>query len=338
MFNLQKLVRENIVKLKPYVSGKNDYAENIIFLNANENPFGDGCENRYPDPHQFKLRESLSKRNNIDVSQIMLGNGSDELIDIIIRIFCEPKKDSILICPPTFGMYEISANINDIFVEKIPLNNDYQLDTSSIINSNAKIIFLPSPNSPTGNKFEVSALKTILKNFKGLVVIDEAYVDFSREKSWISELSSFPNLIILQTFSKYWSLAGCRIGMVFSSAEIIGFMKKIKMPYNVNSLSTKKALKAIENEDEIQKNSQIIITERNSLIKSLSNFSFIEKIFPTETNFIWVKTFEAKKIELFLREKGIIIRSYSDYPDFLRISVGSLIENKKLLNSLEKYK
>lgn len=337
MFNVQNLIRPNIAALEPYVSARSQYMGDSLLLDANENPFGDGIDNRYPDPYQSELRSALAQRNNVNEKQILFGNGSDELIDILIRIFCEPKKDTILICPPTFGMYEVSATINDVETESIALQGNYQLNVAAIIQSSAHILFLPSPNSPTGNVFPENDLAVVLNQFTGLVVLDEAYVDFADTRSWIHRLHDFPNLIVLQTFSKYWALAGCRIGMIFASPEIIEVMSKVKMPYNLSNLSAKKALIALKNESSLRKNADTLISERETLKQALSSFNFVQKVFPTQANFLWLKVQSARKIRAFLHQNGIIIRGYKQYPDFLRISVGLPSENQRLIRTLTNY-
>ena len=337
MFNLEKLIRPNIASLKPYVSARSQYVGNSMLLDANENPFGDGRDNRYPDPYQTELRKALAQRNNVNENQVLFGNGSDELIDMLIRIFCIPTQDSILVCPPTFGMYQVAATVNDVATESVSLNPNYQLNVGGIIKSNAKILFLPCPNSPTGNLFAINDLETILNQFKGLVVIDEAYVDFSTSESWTQRLTEFPNLIVLQTFSKYWALAGCRVGMSFASPQIIEVMSKIKIPYNLNNLSAKKALTAVKNETEIKANSDVLITEREALKNVLAEFSFVKTVYPSQTNFLWIEVTQALQIITFLNQAGIIIRGYGEYPDFIRISVGAPAENKTLIEQLTNY-
>ena len=280
MFSLKQQIRPIIAALQAYSSARDEYLGDCILLDANENPYGNGSDNRYPDPNQSELTNALAKRNNIQSQQIIFGNGSDELIDILIRVFCEPKIDSILICPPTFGMYQVAASISDVAVEKISLDESYQLNVSSIVKSSAKILFLPNPNSPTGNIFNTADIRSILNGFDGLVVLDEAYVDYSETKSWSESLSEFNNLVILQTFSKYWGLAGCRIGMMYASTEIIDVMRKIKPPYNLNSLSAQKALLALENEPDIKTKANIIISERIELAKKLSELSFVTQAYP----------------------------------------------------------
>ncbi len=339
MKNILSLVRPNIKKLKPYISARSLCLESgLIMLDANENPYGDGVKNCYPDPFQNKLREELAQRNSLDSNQILFGNGSDELIDMLIRVFCEPNGDSILICPPTFGFYEVSAQINDVGVIKVLLTPEYELDVGNILKINSKILFLPNPNAPTGNIFKKENLEIILKNFQGVVVLDEAYVDFSSQPSWTSRLDEFSNLVVLQTFSKYWGLAGCRIGMVFGGAEIIETLSKIKPPYNLNNLSAQEAFQSLQKGKDIEKNAQIIRLERDNLWTELERFSFITKVDPSETNFLWVKSSQVKKVCEFLKQAGILVREYSEEPNFFRISIGIPADNQKLISTLKQFK
>ena len=337
MFILKDQIRPNITALKPYTSARDEYSGDCILLDANENPYGNGDDNRYPDPNQSELTDALAKRNNILNKQIIFGNGSDELIDMLIRVFCEPKKDSILICPPTFGMYQVAAAINDVDIEKIPLDEQNQLNVTEIVNSKAKILFLPSPNSPTGNIFSADGIRFILNNFSGLVVLDEAYVDFSDSTSWCDKLDEFSNLVILQTFSKYWALAGCRIGMMYASIEIIRIMLKVKAPYNLNNLSSQKALSALDNEEQIRTNADLIISERNKLAESLILQSIVTHIHPSQTNFLWIETTDASGLFNALKQAGIIIRKYKNKPNFIRITIGKPKENDQLLALFRAY-
>ena len=310
---------------------------NAIRLDANENPFGDGKSNRYPDPYQWSLRQAVAQRSALREDQIVFGNGSDELIDLLIRVTCEPQQDRILICPPTFGLYEFAATISNVATEKIDLLADYQLNVAEIIKSSAQILFLPVPNSPTGNLFSTRDLETILCQFKGLVVLDEAYIDFAGTPSWTARLVEFPRLIVLQTFSKYWGLAGLRIGVGFAGFEIIQVLEKTKMPYNLNQFSAEKALEALQNEKIIRANAEALLRERDKLKVKLQVFSFIAKVFPSQTNFLWVQTLAAKQLYLFLKKAEILVRWYGATPDFLRISVGSSAENQKLIDCLKNY-
>ncbi len=337
--NINNLVRPNILKLSPYKSARSEWiGGSAILLDANENPWGDGLQNRYPDPYQSTLRKKVAQRNRLIPEQILFGNGSDELIDLLVRVFCEPKKDQIVICPPTFGMYGTIASINDIEVKEVPLKDNYELDVEILMGTFAKILFLPNPNSPTGNIFSVKNLEKIIENFSGIVVLDEAYIDFSNSTSWVKKLDKYPNLVILQTFSKYWALAGYRIGMLFANTGIISFLSKIKPPYNLNNFSASMALEVLENEKVIRKNAKMLILEREKLKKTLEEFSFVKKIYSSQANFLWGKFENAWEIYEFLKRQSIIIRKYTDYPDFLRISVGLPEENNQLIKVLRKYK
>lgn len=338
MKNIQSFIRPNIKELKPYVSARSlCQEEGLIMMDANENPYGDGFRNRYPDPLQENLRKKMATRYQLSSKKVLFGNGSDELIDLLIRVFCEPNKDKITICPPTYGIYEISAQINSVSTNKIPLKEN-ELDVGNILKSPHKILFIPNPNAPTGNLFKKEALENILRNFNGIVVLDEAYVDFSDQASWALRLKEFPNLVILQTFSKYWALAGCRVGMMFASKEIVEVLAKVKSPYNLNDLSAQAALLALENIDSIEKNTKTICEEREKLREKLENFSFIQKVYPSETNFLWVQCLSAWEVCDFVRKEGIVIRKYLDEPDFFRVSIGLPEENEKFINILKKLK
>ncbi len=334
MKNIRSLVRPNIQKLKPYISARSLCQEKgLILLDANENPYGDGFRNRYPDPLQETLRKKIADLYSLDLKNVLFGNGSDELIDLLIRVFCEPTADSITICPPTFGFYTVAAEINDVATMKIPLSAEFKLDVQSILKTESKILFLPNPNAPTGNVFQKEALEKILKNFKGIVALDEAYVDFSKSPSWVSRLEEFPNLVVLQTFSKYWGLAGCRIGMVFASQEIINTLIKIKAPYNLNNLSAQEALSALERVESIEKNAQVICSEREKLRKQLQMFPFFQNVYPSEANFLWIECQKSWEVCDFLKQVGISVRKYTDEPNFLRISIGLPIENQELITA-----
>lgn len=351
-FELNNLLRENIKRLIPYSSARDEYkGKDGIFLDANENTngapidFGEELNlNRYPDPLQLELKEKLGKIKGLPIENIFLGNGSDEAIDILIRAFCYPSKDSILVCPPTYGMYEISAKINDVEVLKVPLTAEFfQLDTERIlksINENTKLIFLCCPNNPTGNSVKWDSIKLILDAFKGIVVIDEAYINFASYRSLIPELLNYPNLVILQTLSKAWGLAGLRVGAAFASQQIIDVFNKIKPPYNINSVSQKLAIKALDNLDKVNNWIKEIVSERNKLSLELSKLPFILKVYPSEANFILVKTNDPSGIYKYLTENKIIIRNRSSVTlceGCLRITIGTKEENKQLLNTLINY-
>jgi len=342
MKTIQELVRKNISSLKPYSSARDEYKElsdGMIFLDANENPFDNGV-NRYPDPQQTAVKLELSKIKNIPTNQILLGNGSDEVLDLIFRAFCEPGKDNIISLPPTYGMYSVLANINNIEIFNVLLNDKFQPDVEGILKvatNNSKLLFLCSPNNPTGNSFDNSQVETLLKSFDGLVVIDEAYIDFSSENSWLDRLDEFPNLIVTQTLSKAYGMAGIRLGVCYASEEVIAILNKIKPPYNVNELTQQKALVGLLNQDKVRKEIEIILEERNLLIAKLHTISFIEKVYPTSANFVLVKVDDGTKRYSQLIAKGIVIRNRSSQPlcdNTLRFTVGTTNENIKLIKAL----
>lgn len=345
-FNLDTITRTNIKNLKPYSSARSEFkGKEGIFLDANENSFGSPLGvnyNRYPDPLQIELKEKLSKIKGLPIQNIFLGNGSDEAIDILFRAFCNPGIDNIIICPPTYGMYEVSANINDVEIIKVPLTvEEFQLDTENIllsINKNTKLIFICCPNNPTGNGVKWDAIKSILENFNGLVIIDEAYINFARYRSLIPELLNYPNLVILQTLSKAWGLAGLRVGMAFASEQIIDIFNKIKPPYNINIASQKLALDALNNTDKINEWIKQTVEERDKLIAEFALLPFIIKVYPSDANFILVKTNDPLAIYNYLVSKKIIIRDRSKVElceGCLRITVGTKEENKLLLETLK---
>ncbi|MGV8878282.1 MAG: histidinol-phosphate transaminase [Sphingobacteriaceae bacterium] len=345
MFELNNLLRENIKNLVPYSSARDEFkGEASVFLDANENAFGSPLNtnyNRYPDPQQNAVKNRISEIKGVPVPNIFLGNGSDEAIDILYRSFCIPDTDNVIIVPPTYGMYEVSANINDIALQKIPLTADYQLNLEGIaeaINPQTKLIFICSPNNPTGNSINRDDIETILANFNGIVVIDEAYINFSRNKSFIQELTEYPNLVVLQTLSKAWGLAGLRVGMAFASEEIIEVFNKVKPPYNINEASQALALQALENVKQVNDWIKETLLERDRLVLGLKDFKFVTDIYPSDANFILVKTTDAKATYNFLVEKGIVIRDRSKIAlceGCLRITVGTPAENNVLLATLK---
>ncbi len=348
MFDLDKITRENIKNLKPYSSARDEYkGKQGIFLDANENSFGSPLDtdyNRYPDPIQLDVKEKLGKIKGLPIQNIFLGNGSDEAIDILFRAFCNPGVDNIIICPPTYGMYEVSANINDVKIIKIPLTaEEFQLDTENIlkaINPNTKLIFVCCPNNPTGNGVKWDSVKRILENFKGIVVIDEAYINFARYRSLIPELLNYPNLIILQTLSKAWGLAGLRVGMAFASEPIIDIFNRIKPPYNINSVSQKLVLEALENTDKVNAWIKTIVEEREKLSSEISKLGFVLKVYPSEANFLLVKTKDATALYNYLVLKEIITRDRSKVElceGCLRITIGTKEQNELLLNTLKQW-
>ena len=342
-FNIESLVRENIKTLKPYSSARDEFKEltaDMVFLDANENPFENGV-NRYPDPQQTTVKLALSKLKGISSTKILLGNGSDEVLDLIYRAFCEPKQDNIITLPPTYGMYKVLANINNIEEREVLLTDNFQPNVNEILkvgDENSKILFLCSPNNPTGNSFSNESVEKLLKSFKGLVVIDEAYIDFSSEKSWLQRLNEFPNLIITQTLSKAYGMAGIRLGICYASEEIISVLNKIKPPYNVNELTQQRALKRILTKNKIKNEIDKILEQRKKLIDKLESISFIEEIYPTDANFVLVKVDDANKRYEQLIEKGIVIRNRTTQPlceNTLRLTVGTTSENIKLIKALK---
>ena len=342
-FNIINLVRENIKGLQPYSSARDEYSDassqDMVFLDANENPFENGV-NRYPDPQQNSVKQILSTLKKVAPQNILLGNGSDEVLDLIFRAFCEPNKDNIITLPPTYGMYSVLANINAIENTNVLLSDRFQPKVDEIlkeVNSHTKILFLCSPNNPSGNSFSVDKVETLLKEFKGLVVIDEAYIDFSDEKSWLARLGEFPNLVITQTLSKAYGLAGIRLGVCYASTEIISILNKIKPPYNVNELTQQRALARLNSIDEVTQEILEIKSQRNALISRLESISFIQTIYPTACNFVLIKVDDATKRYQQLIAKGIVIRNRTTQPlceNCLRITIGTKDENTSLWNAL----
>ncbi|AIL45106.1 histidinol-phosphate transaminase [Elizabethkingia anophelis] len=338
-FNLENLVRPNILKLKPYSSARDEYKGSTgVFLDANENPFGN--LNRYPDPYQKEVKEKLSALKSIPVSQIFLGNGSDEVIDLVFRIFCTPGRDKALVFTPTYGMYEVSANINDTELLQLPLNSDFQIDKESILpfltDENLKLIFICSPNNPTGNSIE--NVDFILEKFNGIVFVDEAYIDFSTQKSWAEKLSQYPNLIISQTFSKARGLAAVRVGIAYSSPEIIALFNKTKPPYNVSQLNQEAALIALLDDKRYQSEIKTIFGEKERLEKELLQLSVIKKIYPSDANFILVEVNDADGIYNNLVQQKIITRNRNSViAGCIRITIGTTEENNQLIAALKTY-
>lgn len=344
-FNINNLTRENIKSLKPYSSARDDYkdatSKEMVFLDANENPFENGV-NRYPDPHQHNVKKMLSKIKGINKENIFLGNGSDEVLDLIIRAFCEPNQDNLITLPPTYGMYAVLADINAIENRKVFLDNDFQPIVNQILDqadTNSKILFLCSPNNPTGNSMHTRSIEKLLLKFNGLVIVDEAYIDFSEEKSWLARLEEFPNLIVAQTLSKAYALAGIRIGACYASREIITILNTIKPPYNVNELSQQRAISKLQKMDEIKNEVAQLISERKRLKKELECcVSYIEKVYPSDGNFLLIKVDDATVRYNQLLEYGIVIRNRTTEPlcnNCLRISVGVCEENQRLIRALK---
>ena len=340
-FNLNKIVRSSIKGLKPYSSARDEFTGKAdVYLDANENPFGNGL-NRYPDPYQKALKKEISKIKNIHEDSIILGNGSDEVIDLLFRAFCEPGKDEVIILPPTYGMYQVCADVNNVKTKKVPLTSDFEVDELSLletVDEKSKIIWFCSPNNPTGNTMDPAVIKNILNCFEGIVVIDEAYIDFSDSQSWIDFLEFHPNLFIIQTLSKAWGLAGIRLGMGFGSKEIISVLNKIKPPYNVNSLTQEKAIEAIGYLDEKNETIDAILAEKVKLREKLNQIDGVQKIYQSDANFLLVKIDNATNIYNKLVEQSIIVRNRSNVKlceNCLRITVGKPAENDKLINAIK---
>lgn len=342
-FTLNNLVRPNVAGLKPYSSARDEYqstGSEMVFLDANENPFQTDV-NRYPDPQQRTLKTELAKLKNVSTNNILLGNGSDEVLDLLFRAFCEPGKDNIITLPPTYGMYKVLANINNIENREVLLDSDFQPNVEGILKSidqNTKMIFLCSPNNPTGNSFSDQNVSEILDGFKGLVIIDEAYIDFSEKESWFKKLEHHPNLVVTQTLSKAYGMAGIRLGICYASAEIIGVLNKIKPPYNVNELTQQRALNRVSDFDKVELEIADLLSQRSVLNTALVEVKFIEKIYPSDANFILVKVDDANKRYQQLIQKGIVIRNRTSQPlceNTLRFTVGTGAENRKLIAALK---
>ena len=342
-FDLQKIIRKNIAALVPYSSARAEYTgTGSLLLDANESPFNDPL-NRYPDPQQKQLKKVIAEGLNIDVSNLFLGNGSDEAIDLLIRAFCKPEIDEIISIDPSYGMYEVSARINDVRIKKVLLNEDFSLNSSRIleaVSETTKLIFICSPNNPTGNILEKTEILNLVKNFNGIIVVDEAYIDFTGTKGLLKEINDFPNLVVLRTLSKSWALAGIRLGMAIGSSEIIAILNKIKYPYNINVLTQEKAAAMILHNDKKEEWVKTTILERQKLSDKLISFGFIEKVFPSDANFLLVKIKKAREVYEFLKDEHIIVRDRSKVSlceACLRITVGNSEENSILLGALEKY-
>jgi len=346
-FDLTKLVRENIRQLTPYSSARDEFkGEASVLLDANENAFGSPLDrrfNRYPDPLQHQLKLKLSAIKGVPARNMFLGNGSDEAIDILFRAFCRPGIDNVVLVPPTYGMYEVSANINDVAIKRVNLTVDFQLNLEGIaeaIDANTRIIFLCSPNNPTGNSLHREDVETVLANFNGLVVIDEAYINYSRQKTFIQELTEYSNLVVLQTLSKAWGLAALRLGMAFASEEIIEVFNKIKPPYNINQATQELALAALDRVDQVNEWIKTTVAEREKLSENLRAFGFVMHVYPSDANFILVKTDDPRALYEYLVGESIIVRDRSKVElcaGCLRLTVGTPDENTALVAALERF-
>ncbi len=341
-FNLNNIIRENVKAMKPYSSARDEYVSDgskMIFLDANENPYENGV-NRYPDPLQRSLKEVIADQKQVSTSQMLLGNGSDEVLDLLFRAFCQPTIDNIITLPPSYGMYTVLANLNEIEERKVLLTDSFQPNVDEILiaaDTNSKMLFLCSPNNPTGNAFDVDKVIQLLEGFSGLVVVDEAYIDFADGESLIKYLLKYPNLIVTQTLSKAYGLAGIRLGLCFASEAIISVLNKIKPPYNVNELTQLKALERIKDTEGVQTEIKNILEERKTLIKALENISFVKHIYPTDANFVLAKVDDATARYNQLLEKGIVIRNRTTQPlceNTLRFTVGTKEENLALIEVL----
>lgn len=346
-FSINQLLRPHIANLSPYSSARDEYTgKEGIFLDANENPFGSitqAAYNRYPDPYQSELKQRIGKIKNISADRIFLGNGSDEAIDLLFRAFCNPGKDNIIILPPTYGMYEVSAGINDVAIQRVNLSDEFQLRPEEIlsrVNDLTKIIFICSPNNPSGNEMKKEAILQILEGFRGLVVVDEAYIDFSSSPSFIQLLDTYPNLLVMQTFSKAWGLASLRLGMAFASSDIIQVLNRIKPPYNISGLTQETVIAALGEVDKMKAMVSEILEERQKLKEALERLSLVQKVYPSDANFLLVQIQGARQIYNYLIDHKIIVRDRSKVvlcEDCLRITVGTGQENALLLEALQRY-
>jgi len=345
--DLEKLVRPNILRLKPYSSARKEFSGGgRIFLDANENSFGSPTSvplNRYPDPLQLEVKDALSQIVGVRSEKMFLGNGSDEAIDLVLRVFCEPRADNIIICPPTYGMYEVSAETNDIEIRRVPLTEEFQLNVPAIfdaIDSNTKLIFICSPNNPTGNSMKREDVLSLLKAFEGIVVVDEAYIHFSDHESFISEILRYQNLMILQTFSKAWGLAGLRVGVAFADEGIIEMMNRIKPPYNLSTIAQEIILEAIENQNKVESSIAEILRERARLKEGLEKIPCVEEIFRSDANFLLLKVRDADRVYKWLLEDAIIVRNRNTVElceGCVRITVGTREENDALIESMGRF-
>jgi len=341
--NINELLRENVKNMKPYSCARDEFkGEASVYLDANESPYNNPF-NRYPDPQQWKVKEAISKIKDVPAANIFIGNGSDEPIDLLYRAFCEPRKDNVVAIEPTYGMYQVCAAVNDVEYRRVLLNENFDIEAFKLMdatNHSTKIIWLCSPNNPTGNSLNVTEIQKLLKWFRGIVVVDEAYIDFSKNKSLSSLLNKHANLVILQTMSKAWGNAGIRLGMAYASTEVIEVLNKIKYPYNVNILTQEHALKMLSNKATVEKWVETLLEERTNLIKKLKTLDFVQHIYPTDANFVLIKVENATMIYNWLVNKGIIVRNRSTVTlcsNCLRITVGVASETKTLMNALSEY-
>lgn len=344
MFDLNKLLRDNIRQLVPYSSARDEFKGSAqVFLDANENSFGSPLPvsyNRYPDPMQWPLKYKLADIKGVPPQHIFLGNGSDEVIDVLYRALCNPGVDNVILCPPTYGMYEVSAHINDVVIRNVSLTEDFQLDMPALqqaIDEHTKLIFICSPNNPTGNSINRDDIELLLNNFNGVLVVDEAYINFARQKTFIQELTEYPNLVVMQTLSKAWGLAALRVGMAFASEEIINVMNKIKPPYNISQAAQELTLQALDNVKQVNEWIRETVIERDKLAAALEQLPLVLKVYPSDANFVLARTTDAKAIYQHLVGQGIVVRDRSRVElcaGCLRITVGTPEENETLINAL----
>ncbi len=346
-FNLQELVRDNIKKLTPYSSARHEFTGKAsVFLDANENAYGSPLAdkfNRYPDPLQWQLKFQLARIKGVPAENIFVGNGSDEVIDLAYRIFCNPVKDNVIVCPPTYGMYEVSGNINDVAIRKVNLTEDFQLDVEGImaaVDEHTKLLFICSPNNPTGNNMNRNDVEVLLNNFPGIVIIDEAYINYSKQKTFIQELTEYPNLIVMQTLSKAWGLAALRLGLCYASLDIIDLFNKVKPPYNVNEASQQLGLEALQNTDIVNEWITAAVLQKELLLKEMGTFAFVVKLYASDANFILVKVKDAAGLYQYLSLREVVVRNRSKdqgCENCLRITIGTSKENELLINLLKQY-
>lgn len=341
--NIDSLIRKNILQLSPYSCARDEFkGEAAIFLDANENPYNNTI-NRYPDPLQQSLKQAIAQEKGVPTEQIFLGNGSDEAIDLIYRIFCEPASDNVIAIEPTYGMYKVCADINNVHYKTAQLTADFQIESQtllSLVDSHTKVIWLCSPNNPTGNLLHSSDIEHILNTFDGIVVVDEAYIDFASTASWSTQLALYPNLIVLQTLSKAWGCAAIRLGMAFASPDIIATMNKVKYPYNINLLTQERALQQLRDKAQFTSQLESIIQQRSVLAQNLQALPIVEKVYPSDANFLLVKVKDANATYQYLAEQGAIVRNRHNITlcsNCLRITVGLASENEQLLHHLARY-
>lgn len=342
MMDITALIRENVKALKPYSSARDEFSSSAdVYLDANENPFENGV-NRYPDPYQNLVKEKLADIKGVNAKNILLGNGSDEVLDLIFRAFCEPLQDNVVSAPPTYGMYQVLSGINNVENKLAPLNQDFSLDFETIlgqVDKQTKLLLICSPNNPSGNNLDDKVIEKLLKNTQTIVVIDEAYIDFTKKTSWIHRLGEFPNLIVCQTLSKAWGLAGIRLGLCFASEEIIAVLNKIKPPYNINQLTQQKALEVLGNEEQFHQNLALILSEKKRLEKALADMPLVQGLVPSDANFFLARFEKPREVFDILMAQGIIVRDRSrelHCEGCLRITVGTPEENDKLIAAMEK--